>query len=218
MDGSRFLLRSASGGDAGGTSRLQNPPSQPYLDRISVIPHRPDASSGSGWRKLLIQPVSIPSLDHTGIRTAFDPPQAKLIRPDGKVHRNLKVLIQDSLRCVCFAGWYVWVWVWVWVWVGGCWCLGSVLVAAGWEGRVRVYTTHTRAAHGSDQPCAELQFYLLPPPSPLGALHASSHHTYHSRAPFTPEPPSTSYTCTILTFLSPVARPHTCIVPPHITL
>ena len=104
MDGSRFLLRSASGGDAGGTSRLQNPPSQPYLDRISVIPHRPDASSGSGWRKLLIQPVSIPSLDHTGIRTAFDPPQAKLIRPDGKVHRNLKVIIQDSLRCVCLRG------------------------------------------------------------------------------------------------------------------
>ena len=82
-----------------------------------------------------------------------------------------------------------------------CVCVGAFGVGGGsWVGD---------AARGSDQPCAELQFYLFPPLSPLRPLLASSHHTHHSRAPIHPQPPSTSYTSTILTFLPPVALPQT---------
>ena len=85
-----------SGADGASPSNLRNAPSQPYLDRISVISHKPDAPQP--WRRLLIQPVSLPSLGHTGILTAFDPAGASLVRPDGKVHSNLKDMIQTSFR------------------------------------------------------------------------------------------------------------------------
>ena len=69
----------------------------PYLDRISVSKHVPD-SDGS-WKKLLIQPVSIPALSHTGVRTAFTGVEsAPLLRPDGCSTNSLKALIQTSVR------------------------------------------------------------------------------------------------------------------------
>ena len=80
-----------------GRAPMRNAVSQPYLDRISVVPHMPDAVN-SEWRQLLIQPVSIPSLTHTGIHTAFEPSGEELVRPDGKVHHSLKQVITSSLR------------------------------------------------------------------------------------------------------------------------
>eukprot|EP00512_Aurantiochytrium_limacinum_P013275 CAMPEP_0171572096 /NCGR_PEP_ID=MMETSP0961-20121227/3901_1 /TAXON_ID=87120 /ORGANISM="Aurantiochytrium limacinum, Strain ATCCMYA-1381" /LENGTH=200 /DNA_ID=CAMNT_0012126841 /DNA_START=40 /DNA_END=638 /DNA_ORIENTATION=- len=73
---------------------------KPYLDRINVAPR--DALHGTEyWKPLLIQPVIVPDLRHTGIRTQFDDPEdMDLLRPDGKSTRKLKSLIKTKVELV----------------------------------------------------------------------------------------------------------------------
>ena len=72
----------------------------PYLDRISVSQPNSSksASSSAKWKKLLIQPISIPNLGHTGIKTAFSRQEEALMRPDGSVGKGLRNLIQSTMR------------------------------------------------------------------------------------------------------------------------
>lgn len=55
----------------------------PYLDRLAVSSHTP-CGDDSEHHNLLIQPVSIGDISHTGIKTALSPASPSLILPDGK--------------------------------------------------------------------------------------------------------------------------------------
>ena len=70
----------------------------PYLDRISVSQSSSKQASSAKWKKLLIQPISIPNLGHTGIKTAFSAQEEVLMRPDGSVGKGLRNLIQSTMR------------------------------------------------------------------------------------------------------------------------
>ena len=69
--------------------------SKPYLDKISVSKHIP-AIGKNQWKKLLIQPISIPNLDHTGIQTAFEPPKEPFMKPDGSVNNAMRSTIKKQ--------------------------------------------------------------------------------------------------------------------------
>ena len=75
-------------------------PDGPYLDRITT-----GHSTTGNWveeqpehQRLLIQPVSIPSLAHTGCMTAFSSRKPKYSRPDGTVCPALKSSIASGVR------------------------------------------------------------------------------------------------------------------------
>ena len=71
---------------------------RPYLDRMTLSKHAPLTAADS-WKKLLIQPVSIPNLGHTGIHTAFGNSRAtQLTRPDGMVTSSMKKSIRNGVR------------------------------------------------------------------------------------------------------------------------
>jgi hypothetical protein len=69
--------------------------SVPYLDKISVSKHAP-APGKNKWKRLLIQPICMPDLSHTGIETAFGVSSPALMRPDGSVDVGLKALIKSQ--------------------------------------------------------------------------------------------------------------------------
>lgn len=69
--------------------------SKPYLDKISVSKHIP-AIGKNTWKNLLIQPISIPNLDHTGIKSAFEPPQEPFMKPDGSVNNAMRSTIKKQ--------------------------------------------------------------------------------------------------------------------------
>ena len=68
----------------------------PYLDKISVSKHRPTRGRRNRWNHLLIQPISVPDLSHTGISSAFEPPKPPLMRPDGSVDSGLRAIIREK--------------------------------------------------------------------------------------------------------------------------
>ena len=69
--------------------------SKPYLDKISVTKHMP-ALGRSGWKHLLIQPISIPNLEHTGIQSAFEDPKEPLMKPDGSINNAMRKTIKKQ--------------------------------------------------------------------------------------------------------------------------
>jgi hypothetical protein len=72
--------------------------SSPYLDRISISGHYPQPGADAPWKKLLVQPVSIPSLSHTGIKCAFSTAQKDYTRPDGSISTELRSTVSSGVR------------------------------------------------------------------------------------------------------------------------
>jgi hypothetical protein len=86
-----------SGASTGAGAGRRRGAYQPYLDRIALSATLAD-TSGEFWRRLLIQPVVLPDMAHTGIRTMFDnPEEGDLLGPDGRTTRRLKALIQTRV-------------------------------------------------------------------------------------------------------------------------
>ena len=50
------------------------------------------------WRKLLVQPVAVPNLAHTGIRSAFTHTGVPTLRPDGTVSAACKRHIAEEFK------------------------------------------------------------------------------------------------------------------------
>ncbi|GMH58264.1 hypothetical protein TrRE_jg3764 [Triparma retinervis] len=50
------------------------------------------------WKSTLVQPVAVPNLAHTGIRSAFTFSGAPVLRPDGAVSAGLKRYINKEFR------------------------------------------------------------------------------------------------------------------------
>ena len=69
--------------------------SMPYLDKISVTKHQPPIGKNT-WKHLLIQPISVPNLDHTGIQTAFEEKKEPLMKPDGSVNSAMRSTIKKQ--------------------------------------------------------------------------------------------------------------------------
>ena len=71
-----------------------------FLDKISNSPHvsLPSSSPEQHWRATLVQPVTVPNLAHTGIRSAFTYSGAPVLRPDGGVSATLKRHISKEFR------------------------------------------------------------------------------------------------------------------------
>ena len=61
---------------------------QPYLDQISMGSLKAFHSLDV-HKKLLVQPVAIPNLDHTGCSSTLQTNEAPLVCPDGTVVRAL---------------------------------------------------------------------------------------------------------------------------------
>ncbi len=63
-----------------------------FLDKISNQPHfpKPSHSSDESWRSALVQPVAVPNLAHTGIRSAFTFTGQPVLRPDGSISNALR--------------------------------------------------------------------------------------------------------------------------------
>ena len=55
---------SHAGSDHGGNNESDESDRKPYLDRLTMSAHR--SAAGQPWEGLLLQPVSIPNLDHIG--------------------------------------------------------------------------------------------------------------------------------------------------------
>eukprot|EP00520_Triparma_pacifica_P016828 CAMPEP_0118645410 /NCGR_PEP_ID=MMETSP0785-20121206/7490_1 /TAXON_ID=91992 /ORGANISM="Bolidomonas pacifica, Strain CCMP 1866" /LENGTH=150 /DNA_ID=CAMNT_0006537299 /DNA_START=78 /DNA_END=526 /DNA_ORIENTATION=- len=71
-----------------------------FLDKISTSAHM-GSREGSGraqWKSTLVQPVAVPNLAHTGIRSAFTFSGAPVLRPDGAVSAGLKRYINKEFR------------------------------------------------------------------------------------------------------------------------
>ena len=67
-----------------------------FLDKISTSAHLPKpASNHESWRHTLIQPVAVPNLAHTGIRSSFTFTGEPVLRPDGSVSNLLRRHIRD---------------------------------------------------------------------------------------------------------------------------
>jgi hypothetical protein len=69
--------------------------SKPYLDKISVTKHQPPIGRNS-WKHLLIQPISVPNLEHTGIQSAFGEKKEPLMKPDGSVNFAMRSTIKKQ--------------------------------------------------------------------------------------------------------------------------
>ena len=69
--------------------------SKPYLDKISVTKHQPPIGRNS-WKQLLIQPISVPNLEHTGIQSAFEEKKEPLMKPDGSVNYAMRSTIKQQ--------------------------------------------------------------------------------------------------------------------------
>lgn len=92
------MARSGRSPDRGTASKVSEP--SPYLDRIVTSAHSPVPNvAAEEWKRLLIQPISIPRLGHTGVSTSFGDAAAanNLLRPDGGNTKKLKELIRDSV-------------------------------------------------------------------------------------------------------------------------
>ena len=75
--------------------------SRPYLDKISVSQHMPTTSSTShGNLPLLIQPISMPELSHTGLSSSFMPEDAPFMLPDGSASKELRRQIKERYAAV----------------------------------------------------------------------------------------------------------------------
>jgi hypothetical protein len=86
-----------AGARAGAGEARRRSAYSPYLDRIALSANLAD-TSGEFWRRLLIQPVVLPDMAHTGIRTMFDnPEEGDLLGPDGRTTRRLKALIRTRV-------------------------------------------------------------------------------------------------------------------------
>ena len=80
----------------------------PYLDRISVTDHRGDISPNEkrgearaknklrtvSYKKLMIQPVSMPDLSHCKLQTNFQKEEVPYMAPDGSLLKGLRVSLQ----------------------------------------------------------------------------------------------------------------------------
>ncbi|CAN0261254.1 unnamed protein product [Ectocarpus fasciculatus] len=70
----------------------------PYLDRFASGMHRPLEGDDASWRKASIEPVPIPDLGHTGIRTRFSAGAGNGFTPDGSMTENFRAGIHDTIR------------------------------------------------------------------------------------------------------------------------
>uniref|UniRef100_A0A7S2D1F7 Uncharacterized protein n=1 Tax=Florenciella parvula TaxID=236787 RepID=A0A7S2D1F7_9STRA len=68
----------------------------PYLERMAAMhePIRSAAETPAPWSKVHTQPIAIPDLNHTGVRTEFTYNGETFLRPDGSVSLDL----QNSIR------------------------------------------------------------------------------------------------------------------------
>ncbi|CAM9772572.1 unnamed protein product, partial [Scytosiphon promiscuus] len=96
-------------GDAGGInvplhrrkivrSRAAPAGPHPYLDRFASGMHRPLEGDDASWRGASIQPVPIPDLGHTGIRTKFSSGAGNGFAPDGAMTNTFRSGIHDTVR------------------------------------------------------------------------------------------------------------------------
>ncbi|CAN0331626.1 unnamed protein product, partial [Ectocarpus sp. 12 AP-2014] len=70
----------------------------PYLDRFASGMHRPLEGDDASWRKASIEPVPIPDLGHTGIRTRFSAGAGDGFTPNGAMTENFRAGIHDTIR------------------------------------------------------------------------------------------------------------------------
>eukprot|EP00752_Nemacystus_decipiens_P011697 g10380.t1 len=70
----------------------------PYLDRFASGMHRPLEGDDASWRKASIQPVPIPDLGHTGIRTKFSTGAGNGFTPNGVMTDTFRTGIHDTIR------------------------------------------------------------------------------------------------------------------------
>eukprot|EP00903_Cladosiphon_okamuranus_P015489 g14300.t1 len=70
----------------------------PYLDRFASGMHRPFEGEDASWRKASIQPVPIPDLGHTGIRTKFSTGAGNGFTPSGGMTETFRTGIHDTMR------------------------------------------------------------------------------------------------------------------------
>jgi hypothetical protein len=74
----------------------------PYLDRIATTGHSSRGPGGAAerpeYQRLLIQPVSIPSLSHTGCVSAFTSRTPVYHLPNGAIGPALKDSISNGVR------------------------------------------------------------------------------------------------------------------------
>ncbi|CAN0207539.1 unnamed protein product, partial [Laminaria digitata] len=70
----------------------------PYLDRFASGMHRPLEGDDSSWRMASIQPVPIPDLSHTGIRTKFSPGAGNGFTPNGHMTSTFRTSIHETMR------------------------------------------------------------------------------------------------------------------------
>ncbi|CAM9669535.1 unnamed protein product [Ectocarpus sp. 4 AP-2014] len=70
----------------------------PYLDRFASGMHRPLEGDDASWRKASIEPVPIPDLGHTGIRTRFSAGAGNGFTPNGAMTENFRAGIHDTIR------------------------------------------------------------------------------------------------------------------------
>jgi hypothetical protein len=87
----------------------------PYLDRISVTDNRGESSPAqktpqrgvlqtTSYKKLMIQPVSMPDLSHCKLQTNFQKDDVPFMAPDGSLLKGLRTTLQrgfvDAVKTV----------------------------------------------------------------------------------------------------------------------
>ena len=71
-----------------------------FLDKIATSAHmrKDEELERQDWRKLLVQPVAVPNLAHTGIRSAYSYSGVPALRPDGTVSSACKRHIAKEFK------------------------------------------------------------------------------------------------------------------------
>ncbi|GMH78703.1 hypothetical protein TrLO_g1454 [Triparma laevis f. longispina] len=71
-----------------------------FLDKISTTAHmkRDSELESEPWRQVLVQPITVPNLAHTGIRSSFTFSGMSTLRPDGTVSNACKRHIRREFR------------------------------------------------------------------------------------------------------------------------